>query len=63
MRQQALARGITESMWNTALGLSIALLCMISHLILSGRAKAIIADLESTSTKLTNLLTTQRNQA
>jgi biopolymer transport protein ExbB len=63
LRQQALARGISEAMYNTALGLSIALLCMCAHLILSGQAKKIVTDLESTSAKLTNLLTTQRHQA
>ncbi|MEI8257794.1 MAG: MotA/TolQ/ExbB proton channel family protein, partial [Deltaproteobacteria bacterium] len=62
LRQQALARGIAEAMYNTALGLGIALLCMVAHMLISGRAKTIIADMESTSAKLTNLLTTQRSQ-
>ena len=62
-RQAALARGISEAMYNTALGLGIALLCMIAHMLISGQAKKIIADLESTSAKLTNLLTTQRTQS
>jgi biopolymer transport protein ExbB/TolQ len=62
LRQQALARGISEAMLNTALGLGIALLCMVAHLLISGQAKKIISDLESTSAKLTNLLTTQRQQ-
>lgn len=59
-RQQALARGISEAMLNTALGLGIALMCMIAHLLLHGQAKRILSDLEATSTKLVNLLTTQR---
>src|SRR5262249_53925224 len=62
LRQQRLAHGISEAMYNTALGLGIALVCMIAHLVISGQAKRIIADLESTSAKLTNLLTTQRPQ-
>jgi biopolymer transport protein ExbB len=62
LRQQRLAHGIAEAMYNTALGLGIALMCMVAHLIISGQAKKIIADLESTSAKLTNLLTTQRTQ-
>ena len=63
LRQQALARGIAEAMYNTALGLGIALVCMIAHMLISGLAKNIISDMESTSTKLTNLLTTNRNQS
>lgn len=63
LRQQALARGISEAMFNTALGLFIAVLCMVAHLILSGQAKKIVNDLESTASKLTNLLTTGRSQA
>jgi biopolymer transport protein ExbB/TolQ len=63
LRQQALARGIAEAMYNTALGLGIALLCMVAHLILNNQAKKIIVDMENTSAKLTNLLTTQRTQA
>lgn len=63
LRQQALARGIAEAMYNTALGLGIALLNMIGHMLLSGQAKKILSDLESTTAKLTNLLTTQRNQS
>ncbi len=56
-RQQALANGISEAMLNTALGLGIALTCMIAHLLLNGQAKKILSDIENTSTKLTNLLT------
>lgn len=62
-RQQLLARGISEAMLNTAVGLGIAVTCMVSHLIINGQAKKILADLELTSSKLTNLLTTGRSQA
>jgi biopolymer transport protein ExbB len=62
-KQQALARGISEAMLNTALGLSIALLCLVAHLLLGGQAKKILSDLEQTSTKLINLLTSQREGA
>lgn len=61
-RQQALAHGISEAMNNTALGLGIAVFCMVAHLLLNAQAKSIIADLQLTSTKLTNLLTTHRAQ-
>jgi biopolymer transport protein ExbB len=62
-RQQALANGISEAMLNTALGLGIALTCMIAHLLLNGQAKKILTDMESTATKLVNLLTVQREGA
>ena len=61
-RQQLLARGISEAMNNTALGLGIAVSCMVSHLLINGQAKKILADIELTSSKLTNLLTTGRAQ-
>jgi biopolymer transport protein ExbB/TolQ len=61
-RQRALARGIAEAMNNTALGLGIAVTCMTAHLLLNGQAKKILADLELTSSKLTNLLTSSRSQ-
>ena len=61
-RQQALARGISEAMNNTALGLGIAVTCMVAHLLINGQAKKILADVELTSSKLTNLLTTGRSQ-
>ncbi|MBI5516683.1 MAG: MotA/TolQ/ExbB proton channel family protein [Deltaproteobacteria bacterium] len=62
-RQQALAHGISEAMYNTAAGLGIAVVCMVSHLILNNHAKSIIGDLQLTSTKLTNLLTSHRAQS
>lgn len=62
-RQQLLARGISEAMNNTALGLGIAVTCMVAHLLINGQAKKILADIELTSSKLTNLLTTGRTQA
>lgn len=62
VRQQRLARGISEAMNNTALGLGIAVTCMVAHLLINGQAKKILADLELTASKLTNLLTTNRAQ-
>lgn len=59
-RQQALARGISEAMNNTALGLGIAVFCMITHIILHTRAKAIQHDLEATMERTFNLLTIQQ---
>lgn len=62
VRQQRLARGISEAMNNTALGLGIAVTCMVAHMLINGQAKKILAELELTTAKLTNLLTTNRTQ-
>ena len=56
-RQRILANGIAEAMYNTALGLGIAVFCMITHIILHTRAKAIQHDLEATMERTFNLLT------
>ena len=55
-RQKELSAGIAEAMYNTAMGLGIALLCMVSHLLLSSASKKVVSDLESFSLKLENLL-------
>jgi biopolymer transport protein ExbB len=55
-----LSRGISEAMYNTALGLGIAVLCMFFHMVLHGWAKRIKHDLERTQMKLENLLTLKR---
>lgn len=55
-----LSRGISEAMYNTALGLGIAVMCMFFHLILHGWAKRIKQDLERTTMRLENLLTLKR---
>ena len=61
-KQRMLANGIAEAMYNTALGLGIAVFCMITHVVLHSRAKAIQHDLESTMERTFNLLTlTQRS--
>src|SRR5512147_602454 len=56
-KQRMLSNGIAEAMYNTALGLGIAVFCMITHIILHTRAKAIQHDLEGTMEKTFNLLT------
>lgn len=56
-----LSRGISEAMYNTALGLGIAVLCMFFHLILHGWSKKIKLDLERTTMRLENLLTLKRD--
>jgi biopolymer transport protein ExbB len=51
-----LARGISEAMNNTAIGLGIAIICMIGHLILSGRSKRMISDLDVSAVAFENFL-------
>jgi len=59
-KQRMLSNGIAEAMYNTALGLGIAVFCMITHIILHTRAKGIQHDLETTMEKTFNLLTIQQ---
>src|SRR3954451_468459 len=56
-KQRMLSNGIAEAMYNTALGLGIAVFCMITHIILHTRAKAIQHDLETTVERTFNMLT------
>lgn len=58
-RQRILANGIAEAMYNTAMGLGIAVVCMIAHLVLHQRAKNIQHDLDATQERVFNLLTIQ----
>jgi biopolymer transport protein ExbB/TolQ len=55
-KDKKLSAGIAEAMYNTAYGLSIALLCMLAHLLLSAASKRVIADLEAFSLRFENLL-------
>ena len=55
-RQKKLSDGIAEAMYNTAYGLSIALICMVAHLLLSAAMKKVVADLEAFSLRFENLL-------
>ena len=59
-KQRMLSNGIAEAMYNTALGLGIAVFCMITHILLHTRAKNIQHDLEATMEKTFNLLTLQQ---
>ena len=55
-RSALLAKGISEALNNTAMGLGIAVTCMIAHVFLNGYAKKQAAELESFAMKLENLL-------
>lgn len=56
-KQRMLSNGIAEAMYNTAFGLSIAVLCMIAHVLIHTRSKNILHDLEGTTERVFNLLT------
>ena len=56
-RAQFLGLGIAEALYNTLLGLGIAVVCIFSHMLLSGMAKRIISDLDYYTSRLENLLT------
>jgi len=62
-KQSLLSNGIAEAMYNTALGLGIAVFCMITHIILHTRAKAIQHDLETLMERTFNLLTISRGRS
>ena len=51
-----LAKGISEALNNTAMGLGIAVSCIIAHAILGGMSKRQASDLETFALKLENLL-------
>jgi biopolymer transport protein ExbB/TolQ len=60
-KQRMLSNGIAEAMYNTALGLGIAVFCMIAHIILHTRAKTIQHDLEATMERTFNMLTISKS--
>jgi biopolymer transport protein ExbB len=57
---EQLSAGISEAMWNTALGLGIAVVCMSAHLVLHGIAKKRKMEMERSTMQLENLLTLRR---
>jgi biopolymer transport protein ExbB len=56
MKQIMLSRGISEAMNNTAFGLGIAVTCIVAHLMLTSKSKAMIEEVEFNALKLENLL-------
>jgi len=56
MKQVMLSKGISEAMNNTAFGLTIAVACIVAHLLLSSKAKAMVEEIEFNALKLENLL-------
>lgn len=59
-KTEILASGISEAMWNTFLGLFIAVICMVAHLFINNRTKHHKHQLERAVQKLENLLTLER---
>ncbi len=59
-KSNMLSAGISEAMWNTFLGLFIAVVCMVAHLVLHGMAKKQKLEMEKAAQKLENLLVLRR---
>lgn len=55
-KQALLSKGISEAMYNTFFGLTIAVICIIAHLFLTAYAKRMIEVVELQAMKLENLL-------
>lgn len=55
-KQTLLSDGISKAMNNTAFALSIAVMCIVFHLILTSYAKAMVESVELNGLKLENLL-------
>jgi biopolymer transport protein ExbB/TolQ len=56
MKQLMLSKGISEAMNNTAFGLTIAVVCIVAHLMLSSKAKQMIEEIEYNALRLENWL-------
>jgi len=55
-RAELLGFGISEALYNTAFGLTIAVTCIVAHSFLSGLAKDILGEISLYSSRLENLL-------
>lgn len=60
LKTSILSSGISEAMWNTFLGLLIAVICMFAHLILNGMTKRQKMEMEKAVMQLENMLTLRR---
>ena len=60
MKQLMLSKGISEAMNNTAFGLTIAVVCIVAHLMLTSKAKQMIEEIEYNALRLENLLVAPR---
>ncbi|MBI4816327.1 MAG: MotA/TolQ/ExbB proton channel family protein [Deltaproteobacteria bacterium] len=55
-KTELLTKGVSEAMYNTAAGLSIAIICITAHLFLSSQARRLVEEIELHSLKLENML-------
>jgi biopolymer transport protein ExbB/TolQ len=55
-KQVLLSNGISEAMNNTAFGLTIAVTCIVAHLLLTSKAKAMVEEVEYNALRLENML-------
>jgi biopolymer transport protein ExbB/TolQ len=58
-----LTQGIAHAMNNTAFGLSIALLCIFFHMILSLLTRGLLENLDHSAVRIENILAKRRLQA
>jgi len=56
MKQLMLSKGISEAMNNTAFGLTIAVVCIVAHLMLTSKAKQMIDEIEYNALRVENML-------
>jgi biopolymer transport protein ExbB/TolQ len=56
LKQVMLTKGISEAMNNTAFGLTIAVVCIVAHLMLGSKAKQMVEDVEYNALRLENML-------
>ena len=59
LRQIMLTKGISEAMNNTAFGLIIAVACIVAHLMLTSKAKAMVEEIEYNALRVENMLARQ----
>jgi len=57
-----LAKGISEAMYNTAFGLSVAITSIIAYAFLQSKAQHLVDDINETTVSVLNLITANRDK-
>lgn len=57
-----LAKGISEAMFNTAFGLSVAILAIIAYAFMQAKSQALSDDINETTVSMLNLITANRDK-